>query len=456
MLFVSIMAFSTVMMNLYCGIRVYRANRAARTNRLFLVMCTTLCLWGFGYTFMISAESAEAANLWRIFSATGWCFLYGAFLLFAISLTENRGILSKPTVQGLLLVPSFVFFVNTTRYTAVDFVRTTWGWMYPYSNDMFWHLIFLMYYSCFAAWSLWLIFAWGRRSKTKRVRKQAEIIVKSTLAVYALGAPTDTLLPMLGLQIVPVGIIFSTIFTVGIWFSITRYRLMTLSFKTAADHILSNMMDPLLLVGEDLRIKEVNRNLLSLTGKSEQDLIGVPVNSLLLDTQANAVSSSAFFAKDYASITEVLIENLKGAPVPCLMSTRVLYDEFGDIVGIILLLQDITDRKKYEGLLKQTNEELEAKVRDRTQKLAENNISLQKEIAERKAAQDQIWYNANHDFLTDLPNRRLFYNRLKKSIERTKNTENVLTVIFIDLEVRTKSWTLNEAGGCPCIPEKNA
>jgi diguanylate cyclase (GGDEF)-like protein/PAS domain S-box-containing protein len=327
-----------------------------------------------------------------------------------------------------------VFFINTTQYPDADFVLTPWGWMYPYSNDMTWHSAFLVYYSLFAAWSLWLIYRWGRRSKTTRIRKQSEIMVKSTLIVYALGAPTDTLLPMLGIQLVPVGVIFSTIFTAGIWYSITRYRLMTLSFKSAADHILSTMMDPLLLVGEDLRIREVNRKALMLTGRTENELIGASLGEVLQDLKTSPIDSAAFFTKDHSLTTEVLVEKINAAPVSCLMSTRVMYDEFQDLVGIILFFQDITDRKKYESLLKQTNEELEVKVRDRTQELEDSNITLQKEIIERKAAQDQIWYNANHDALTGLPNRRLFYERLKSGLDRTQGTENVLAVLFIDLD----------------------
>ena len=434
MLLISILAFSTAIINMYSGVRVYCANRASRTNRLFLLMCVTLSLWGLGYTFMISAESMEAANQWRIFSAIGWCFLYGVFLLFAISFTENRGILSKPAVQGALLVPSLIFFVNTTRYSGAEFVRTNWGWMYPYSHDMSWHLAFLAYYTFFAAWSLWLIYDWGRNSKAIRIRKQSQIIVKTTLAVYVCGAPTDTLLPMFGIEIVPVGILFSTIFISGIWYSISRYKLMTLNFKSAADNILTSMMDPVLLVGEDLKIREVNHRTIALAGKSSGELIGAPVTLLLQDAQSRPIDRATFFTKDYATNAEVIVTNSEGVLVPCLLSTCILYDEFRDILGIILLLHDITDRKKYESLLKQTNEDLEAKVLSRTLELEDSNTSLKEEIINRKAAQSQVWYNANHDPLTDLPNRRLYFERLKTSLAGTDSGGSVLAVLYMDLD----------------------
>ena len=58
MLFISLLTFTTVLLNFYSGIRVYLANRTEPTNRLFLAMCLALCLWGLGYTFMISADTA--------------------------------------------------------------------------------------------------------------------------------------------------------------------------------------------------------------------------------------------------------------------------------------------------------------------------------------------------------------------------------------------------------------
>ena len=434
MLLISLLTFTTVILNLYCGIRVFLAHRTSRINQLFLLLCLTLCFWGFGYTFMISAHSSATANWWRIFSAIGWCFLYGAFALFAIHFTDHRGLLRRPWMQALLMIPSLVFFINTTRYPDSDFILTNWGWMFPYSNDMLWHMAFLIYYSLFAAGALWMIYDWGRKADTTRVRKQAGVIVKTTLAVYALGAPVDTLLPMLGYQIVPVGVIFSTIFTAGIWYSMSHYKLMMLNFETTADYILTRMMDPVLLVSKDLMILEANQSTFALTHCFENELIGSSLATIVQTTDGSPLYQKRLFADQNASNIEVAVVDRNQVRIPCLMSFKVLYDSFNDLLGLIVVLHNITDRKKYEQLLMQSNTALETKVRERTLELEESNISLQREIAERQAAEDKVQYNANHDQLTGLPNRRLYHERLRAAIDSASDSGEAFAVLYMDLD----------------------
>ncbi len=47
-------------------------------------------------------------------------------------------------------------------------------------------------------------------------------------------------------------------------------------------------------------------------------------------------------------------------------------------------------------------------------------------------SQQQIWYQANFDFLTKLPNRHLLHNRLEQALERA-NRSNLSGLLHIDL-----------------------
>jgi len=56
------------------------------------------------------------------------------------------------------------------------------------------------------------------------------------------------------------------------------------------------------------------------------------------------------------------------------------------------------------------------------------------DVSELKQAQDEALYQANHDFLTQLPNRKLMMNRLKKEFERTKEEQSIDAFFFIDID----------------------
>jgi len=55
-------------------------------------------------------------------------------------------------------------------------------------------------------------------------------------------------------------------------------------------------------------------------------------------------------------------------------------------------------------------------------------------MTEKKRAEEVIWRQANFDALTDLPNRHMFYNRLRQEIARARQTSTQLALLFIDLD----------------------
>ncbi len=61
-------------------------------------------------------------------------------------------------------------------------------------------------------------------------------------------------------------------------------------------------------------------------------------------------------------------------------------------------------------------------------------VGVWHDITERKMAEEKEWYNANHDLLTGLPNRRLFLDRLEQEIKHAARSGESIAVLFIDLD----------------------
>ena len=55
-------------------------------------------------------------------------------------------------------------------------------------------------------------------------------------------------------------------------------------------------------------------------------------------------------------------------------------------------------------------------------------------VDERKRANDELRYRAYHDALTDLPNRAMFMDALKRSLHRMERTGGMSSLLFIDLD----------------------
>lgn len=130
---------------------------------------------------------------------------------------------------------------------------------------------------------------------------------------------------------------------------------------------------------------------------------------------------------------EILMQRRDGSTFWCRLLGRAL-DPSDRSKGTIYIAEDITLRKQAQEALLRARDELEQRVEERTRELAMVNARLRAEIQERKLAEQQIRYLANHDALTGLPNRRLLEDRLEQAIEMARRSSRQVAVQFIDLD----------------------
>jgi diguanylate cyclase (GGDEF)-like protein len=92
------------------------------------------------------------------------------------------------------------------------------------------------------------------------------------------------------------------------------------------------------------------------------------------------------------------------------------------------------EREHAEEALRQAQHTLERRVDERTVQLAQANVGLEAEIAERRLAEQRVVYMAHHDALTGLPNRTLLADRVGQAVARAHRRQGKLAVLFLDLD----------------------
>ncbi len=92
------------------------------------------------------------------------------------------------------------------------------------------------------------------------------------------------------------------------------------------------------------------------------------------------------------------------------------------------------ERCRSEAALRAMHDELEHRIEVRTAELSQANAALEVEVAERRRAEERLAHLANHDALTELPNRRHFYERVQQAIGWAERHGTRLALMLIDLD----------------------
>jgi diguanylate cyclase (GGDEF)-like protein/PAS domain S-box-containing protein len=165
-------------------------------------------------------------------------------------------------------------------------------------------------------------------------------------------------------------------------------------FRSAFDHAAG-----MALVATDGSWIQVNRSLCEMVGYSEEELLATNFQAITHEddlTNMTLQVSKMLEGKLSNYQMELRYKHKRGQNIWILLSVTLIRDSLTNSVNLIFQIQDITDRKR---------------------------------------AEERLLHEAFHDVLTGLPNRALFMDHLKLSVERGKRREDRLfAVLFLDLD----------------------
>jgi diguanylate cyclase (GGDEF)-like protein/PAS domain S-box-containing protein len=165
-----------------------------------------------------------------------------------------------------------------------------------------------------------------------------------------------------------------------------------------ASDIIDNAGEGIVVYDRDLRYVLWNRFMEELTGLAERDVVGRPATEFFPQTAdppaaemlSRALRGETLQSPDfYYSVAETERKGWASA------SYRPYTDTQGDIVGVVSVIRDITERKRVE---------------------------------------QEIEYQAYHDALTGLANRRLFHEHLSLAVALAQRRQTLVAVLFLDLD----------------------
>ena len=118
-------------------------------------------------------------------------------------------------------------------------------------------------------------------------------------------------------------------------------------------------MDPLVTIGPDGKITDVNTATETITGHSRDKLIGTDFSNYFTEPQKAKLGYQRVFKEGNVRDYPLEIKNKNGHVTPVLYHASVYKDKSGEVIGVFAAARDITEIQQAENQLKETINELE-------------------------------------------------------------------------------------------------
>jgi PAS domain S-box-containing protein len=111
-------------------------------------------------------------------------------------------------------------------------------------------------------------------------------------------------------------------------------------------------IDPLVTIGADGKITDVNAATEAVTGLSRQELIGTDFCDYFTDPESARAGYRQVFREGHVHDYELEIRHSDGHIIPVLYNASVYHDQAGAVVGVFAAARDISERKRTEQALR--------------------------------------------------------------------------------------------------------
>jgi PAS domain S-box-containing protein len=110
-------------------------------------------------------------------------------------------------------------------------------------------------------------------------------------------------------------------------------------------------LDPLVTIGHDGKINDVNEATESVTGYSRDELIGTDFTNYFTEPEKAKEGYQEVFKEGVVFDYELEIRNKNGHTTPVLYNASIYKDEPGEVLGVFAAARNITERKRMEAEL---------------------------------------------------------------------------------------------------------
>lgn len=232
---ISLAYYFVFLVYLSLGIYVFSLNRKETPNRIFSLICLSLCIWSFCFSMQNFSKNPPQALFWGKIASFGWSFFYSLIVHFALIITRKEKLLRRPLTYLLLYLPALInqyfFFFAKNASQRYEYVYAPFGWTDIRSRSGLLPDPGLIYFSFFFGISAVIGIAalahFTVKTKDIKKKKQAILINSAFFLMTVVSLLSDRILFWLFRILMPQSsVLFMMIPMAAIFYAIKKYDLM--------------------------------------------------------------------------------------------------------------------------------------------------------------------------------------------------------------------------------------
>ena len=223
------------------------------------------------------------------------------------------------------------------------------------------------------------------------------------------GIFTEFVIPIILPGIPPLFNLISIVWGIGFFHIVRVFKLINVHDAASPDLILKAVMDPIIMLDRNGNIITCNQATALLFKCNLKQIINKPLSDFYKSKKYDKKRLELLIREKSLQNVEIDLVDSEKNIINAIVSFSLAESKLDGAVGIVVSIHDITKQKK-----------IEEELYKRKEKYKELSKSLDK--------------LANYDKLTDIPNRRLFFDQLELSIENYKTSGQEFAIAFIDLD----------------------
>ncbi len=376
-------ALLIAVMALVISLRHLIVERFSLAANALAFLGVVIASWLLSNFFTYSSNVEAVSVWWAKMSNIGISFIPSGIYHFAVVVLRIDKERRKTIWTGWILSALFSVAALKTDLIVKGVFHYTWGYQGTTAPANMALILFMLTFYGLGLRHFWI----GQKQAASGSAQHHRI--KAYFLAFGLGSlGLVDYLPGLGIPVFPFGFVGVFAALSILEKTISRYRLVDISPRFAAQSIIDTMNDALLVLDAEGIIRLVNNPTTRVLGHPAPELTGKHISAIFDDGIPVDLMADPG-GVDPALQLELAYKNPDGRQQVLSFSASSMKDGNDRLLANVYIVRDITALRQAELELRRSRDELETRVRERTADLITANEKLTREIAERRKIENE-------------------------------------------------------------------